>query len=159
MAKKTIITLCTIGVLLDFLLIFGAYFIGRNTRYKGVSTVSQNAINNANQVTADLDLSGIRISTSINLLDPVVQSNILMMQTMDNLKQSKLETEKCLDNFVDMLNTSMENVDNFIENYQGNRDTEDFVLELMIKEAEELEATQYTYEQLLKDYNKLKGER
>ena len=153
--KNKIITI-VVCVFIGFALLTGAYCIGRFTRYSGTTTIGQDAINTADQVTSDLNNAGNELNVGINLLDPVVQSNILMMQTIDTLQKSKDETINCLDGFVDLLSTSQKNIDSFVENYKGNKDSEDFALEYMIKEAQELEAIQEMYVKLLEDYSKLK---
>lgn len=153
--KSKIITVL-ICILVEFGLLFGSYTLGRHAKYKGTTVVGENTLNSIIDLKTDVTNATNDVGLAINLLNPVVSSNALSIQTINYLKDNNKKKDIVIEGIINSFNETTKSIEDFEKSYTGSN--EDYAWELAIKEAEELEQLIEGYEKIIKTYNEEKLE-
>lgn len=153
--KSKIITVL-ISILVEFGLLFGSYNLGRHAKYKGTTVVGETTLNNITDLKTDVNNATDDVSLSINLLNSVVSSNALSIQTINYLKENNKKKDIVIEGIINRFNETTKSLEDFEKSYTGSN--EDYAWDLAIKEAEALEQLINDYEKIIKTYNEEKLE-
>lgn len=151
--KSKIITVI-ICILVEFGLLFGSYTLGRHAKYKGTTVVGETTLNSIIDLKTDVTNATNGVDLSINLLNPVVSSSALSIQTINYLKDNNKKKDIVIEGLINRFNETTKSLEDFEKSYKGSN--EDYAWDLAIKEAEELEQLLDDYEKLIKTYNEEK---
>lgn len=145
MATKNKVILIILSIVLEVCIIFGAYSIGRFTRYKGTTAIGEDAKLNQEQIGFDLSNTKTEIDLSSVLLNSISSSNLLLMQSYEDLKKTNTAQKEELDKLKAFLEETIVSIDKFNDAMNTADDWE-----ILIQEAKRLEAIEPKYNELKK---------
>lgn len=156
MKTKSKITIILTCLLVEAVLLTGVYCLGRYKRYEGTSKIGNESLDNISGAKTDVNNASNNTDLAINLLNPNITIDALKMQTIEQLTENNKKKEVIIENFISRFNATEKTLKDFKENYTGPND--DYLWDLMIREAEELEAMSLDYRNIIAAYELEKKE-